>query len=242
MDLVTTYIVSLTNLYGLVHMDKVAEIYNMQNDAQISVTDIETIARNNENELNKNFSEVYGSYFVHEAIMEFDEFDQSLAARKGKPFYIPAKTKLLKYVDDLYFEENHAYKALKKYVGKHFYKGDALKTKELCEDIHDECEMSHSISNLLEPFNRAGIIFDEQEQVQEVMSLVTDLSNHTRLWENNGFTPNELFQQEQQALTPLSKAGSSHAMTGGTTPSKKVGRNEPCPCGSGKKYKYCCGR
>ena len=23
---------------------------------------------------------------------------------------------------------------------------------------------------------------------------------------------------------------------------KKIGRNEPCPCGSGKKYKYCCGR
>ena len=22
---------------------------------------------------------------------------------------------------------------------------------------------------------------------------------------------------------------------------KKIGRNEPCPCGSGKKYKYCCG-
>jgi uncharacterized protein YecA (UPF0149 family) len=21
----------------------------------------------------------------------------------------------------------------------------------------------------------------------------------------------------------------------------KVGRNEPCPCGSGKKYKKCCG-
>ena len=23
---------------------------------------------------------------------------------------------------------------------------------------------------------------------------------------------------------------------------KKVGRNDPCPCGSGKKYKNCCGR
>jgi len=23
---------------------------------------------------------------------------------------------------------------------------------------------------------------------------------------------------------------------------RKIGRNEPCPCGSGKKYKYCCGR
>lgn len=30
----------------------------------------------------------------------------------------------------------------------------------------------------------------------------------------------------------------------GTTyrrPSDKVGRNEPCPCGSGKKFKKCCG-
>ncbi len=23
---------------------------------------------------------------------------------------------------------------------------------------------------------------------------------------------------------------------------QKVGRNDPCPCGSGKKYKFCCGR
>lgn len=25
-------------------------------------------------------------------------------------------------------------------------------------------------------------------------------------------------------------------------PSAKVGRNDPCPCGSGKKYKQCCER
>ena len=37
------------------------------------------------------------------------------------------------------------------------------------------------------------------------------------------------------------------AASGGSRPSakaggRKVGRNEPCPCGSGKKYKHCCGR
>jgi uncharacterized protein len=26
-----------------------------------------------------------------------------------------------------------------------------------------------------------------------------------------------------------------------SAPAKKVGRNDPCPCGSGKKYKKCCG-
>jgi preprotein translocase subunit SecA len=34
------------------------------------------------------------------------------------------------------------------------------------------------------------------------------------------------------------QAGGKQQKVGG----KKVGRNDPCPCGSGKKYKHCCGR
>ena len=30
--------------------------------------------------------------------------------------------------------------------------------------------------------------------------------------------------------------------SGTVVKAKKVGRNEPCTCGSGKKYKFCCGR
>jgi len=37
-------------------------------------------------------------------------------------------------------------------------------------------------------------------------------------------------------MTPLS------APVEPTSPDRKVGRNDPCPCGSGKKYKKCCGR
>lgn len=33
------------------------------------------------------------------------------------------------------------------------------------------------------------------------------------------------------------RASAEHAIS---QPSRKVGRNEPCPCGSGKKYKRCC--
>lgn len=38
----------------------------------------------------------------------------------------------------------------------------------------------------------------------------------------------ELYK-EQKSSTTIVKA-------------KKIGRNDPCPCGSGKKYKQCCGR
>ena len=30
--------------------------------------------------------------------------------------------------------------------------------------------------------------------------------------------------------------------SGTVVKAKKIGRNDPCPCGSGKKYKYCCGK
>ena len=33
-----------------------------------------------------------------------------------------------------------------------------------------------------------------------------------------------------------------HKKSGTIVKEKKVGRNDPCPCGSGKKYKFCCGR
>jgi preprotein translocase subunit SecA len=38
-------------------------------------------------------------------------------------------------------------------------------------------------------------------------------------------------------VTPSKKKRTKKA-----TPEIKVGRNDPCPCGSGKKYKKCCGR
>ena len=47
--------------------------------------------------------------------------------------------------------------------------------------------------------------------------------------------------QRQQVLKPAPTPPSSPAAPVNTTSSKKVGRNDPCPCGSGKKYKKCCG-
>ena len=36
--------------------------------------------------------------------------------------------------------------------------------------------------------------------------------------------------------------GSSEVVKTRYVKDKKIGRNDPCPCGSGKKYKKCCGR
>jgi preprotein translocase subunit SecA len=55
--------------------------------------------------------------------------------------------------------------------------------------------------------------------------------------------------RKESTLERKSVAKGSVENVGGDAPAKKkpvkvkkIGRNDPCPCGSGKKYKHCCGR
>ncbi len=53
----------------------------------------------------------------------------------------------------------------------------------------------------------------------------------------------DFWQEQTQSRAPRAEARGP--MPGGRSPvvrkAPKVGRNDPCPCGSGKKYKRCCG-
>ena len=53
-----------------------------------------------------------------------------------------------------------------------------------------------------------------------------------------GFEPDKVedISDLEKMLNPDKKIQSSKTIVSGT----KIGRNEPCPCGSGKKYKKCC--
>ena len=49
--------------------------------------------------------------------------------------------------------------------------------------------------------------------------------------------------KREQVAQPLHFSSDGTVSTNRTVrKKKKVGRNDPCPCGSGKKYKKCCGR
>ncbi len=49
-------------------------------------------------------------------------------------------------------------------------------------------------------------------------------------------------QPKREQVLKANPVSADASLKGGRTVGKKVGRNDPCPCGSGKKYKQCCGR
>ena len=52
----------------------------------------------------------------------------------------------------------------------------------------------------------------------------------------------ERLAKQQQLSHEVTKESQMSAVDGQVASGKKVGRNEPCPCGSGKKFKKCCGQ
>ncbi|MCP3032731.1 SEC-C domain-containing protein [Halobacillus sp. A1] len=100
-------------------------------------------------------------------------------------------------------------------------------------------------SMMKEGYGLNGLMEDVQETFEvpsiEVFKEITDslvfAHNHTRLWMLKGYKPTELSRGNKSESTVEKKSNVLPFQK-----PNKTGRNDPCPCGSGKKYKKCCGK
>lgn len=81
-----------------------------------------------------------------------------------------------------------------------------------------------------------------KEEAVEFMFKVHAVKEESRI-SVFGSTPQELVHQEMgQFNTPRTQPHQTPEVVPHHRSATKVGRNEPCPCGSGKKFKKCCGK
>ncbi len=78
------------------------------------------------------------------------------------------------------------------------------------------------------------------EVLQQFVKELNYFYNNTRQWIIKGYTPSEVLDMEQPFLRPLLTNKKGKVIN--IKKKIKIGRNDPCPCGSGKKYKKCCGK
>lgn len=98
-------------------------------------------------------------------------------------------------MDDLYVEKNKQYKELEAFMKKHFIKKDRELLKDVCEDIAYIASIGSGIRGVFERINHYGFQFEDEKQVNEFLKIAMNVINNTRIWENNGFTPFELFEK-----------------------------------------------
>jgi preprotein translocase subunit SecA len=89
-----------------------------------------------------------------------------------------------------------------------------------------------------------------QEMLDRIRTAVAEMAFRISIVPEEGSSRRRTIRESREAL--LLPTGSEVAAEGSLNPREthaepvrsgpKVGRNDPCPCGSGKKYKHCCGR
>ena len=268
-NLLRGYFDCAAELYGIIPLRKLLDIYNTQN-APISEKDFISVAEVFRHE--RHTYAILGQEALYEDAPFSAPIDRELVAQhlyyddleeyytlaegqQGKPFYIPEKEEFLRASTDLCYPETVQSKKMLAYLRK---KKLRCPPEEVLLEMRDLLNLDWKFNDIAEDLTRLGLQCTSLQDAQTFFGLLADLNNHTRKLVNRGHAPVQLrcaspdqsktcqnlrvlsnskpiaqppFAMEQSLAVPPLKVVSS-----------KPSRNGPCPCGSGRKYKNCCGK
>ena len=97
------------------------------------------------------------------------------------------------------------------------------------DGINDSLKEANPIEEMTED-TEVSLGFDKEKLYKNMVAAKAEWLYELPQWE-------AIFTEEQRKELYKEQKNSTTVRK-----EKKVGRNDPCPCGSGKKYKKCCGR
>ena len=221
--MLVVYAEAAVSLYGVISQDDFVKLFNRQNKHKTNIDEMFDVLIKRVDE--ESVFCFWEDYLVNSGL-ESDDFqtvERYVLHGRGKPRYIPPQEELLSGS----FQEPPQLGALRDYLSEFVY-DDEDTVEEFADDVYTACVTNINARTLTDNFRNIikehGAI--DRKHINDVLQLMNDVNNHARLWTNNGFTPSELAQKYGLPATPFMH--------------KKAGPNDPCPCGSGKKYKKCC--
>ena len=95
------------------------------------------------------------------------------------------------------------------------------------DGINDSLVTPNPIDTMEED-TKVSLAFDKEKLYKNMVDAKADWLYELPMWD-------EIFDADTKKRLYLEQKKSGTVIVG-----KKIGRNDPCPCGSGKKYKECC--
>ena len=259
------YMDAAANLYGLIPMDELYALYNSQNPKVEELTFFMAVVAIDHASSDFEVIDSPGEYRAPEEhplkICELaadylfvDDFETNVRelrrAQKGKPLKILPKSEFLRFADYTYFPETPQRSAMIRYL-RRLASSLPASAEAYCDCIQSVIVIDAPLQEVLNILKEDGLTSHKNWDLEEFAALYQNLNNHTHKHANRGNTPDELFAQSvrglrlQERLTPpenqlsfFEEPPQRPKLTIVGTPS----RNGPCPCGSGRKYKNCCGK
>ena len=161
---------------------------------------------------------------MHESVMN-PEALQTAQRQRGMVNYADFPyDKLFDAGQESYIESTEAYRALAQYFMKQ-KQLDVLQAAEAVNSINMILQNGYGMKEIMGFLKDHELVMENRAEADKLVALISDYNNTLPQWVLKGYTPEEVANMPRQSVV----------RTG-----RKIGRNEPCPCGSGKKYKNCC--
>ncbi|MDU2064920.1 MAG: SEC-C metal-binding domain-containing protein [Sporomusaceae bacterium] len=175
--------------------------------------------------------EVYADYRVKDRAYILGE----QKSRAELPYCSFLKQQFVKAGKPGFVDKNSASENFLRFM-KECYSLNREEAAALAEDCFYIINNSKGSGDLLAYLSK-GYEFPSESFQDTLLPYVAALHNQTRMWVLKGYKPVELVEDESAKLQPCQELSSMSEVA-----PVKVGRNDPCPCNSGKKYKKCCGK
>lgn len=233
------YLNGAAQLYGICPIEKALEIYKKYTNFNVDVSEAEAFGTSIPD--NRKCFSIENGIIIHRMFFDKEKREILESEQKNKPYYIPTKREieLLGKAGHLPFDNN--LQDLQKFFDNYLY-GDANVVEDLCVYVQGSFRVGESVDSVIHYLEKNDIITASMPLVR-LKGILHEIWKNTRLMKNRGNMPTvEPINNTYKSLIPLNLTSSSSAIAEPLDFRKKIYPNDPCPCGSGKKYKKCCGR
>lgn len=241
-------------LYGIIPIKKLVNIYNSFETEKITIKRAEELCHILiESRMD---GLLLDCGLVDGELAEEELYKCVLKEQADLPFYIPnSREEFLRYGELEYQEPDSYTESCLTFLEKDLQ----LKKEQsytLFLTIQDGIRKNADPDDMIELLYQASRKRITASLSQQMENEIRNMGWHTRHWDHRGFTLSERMKMEGQKGLPDGKETDVSEDQGFADEimqkspqkivpfrkEKKIYPNDPCPCGSGKKYKVCCGR
>lgn len=217
--IIKDYMELTTSLYGVVTEEFFVESFYNFNEQAIEK---EIIQSSVVYSANRTCNTVYSDGMLHYyRLAEYDKVLSDLDQKKELDYKKIDHLMLQKFVQNGNSLWREHLSNLDEVLKKHFPHKDAV---DMLDELLIMAAYNHGIADYIQLFSKKEVS-DDMLGLKAFADAIMTINNEIPHWELKGHAPMELSKYQKQM--PIVKG-------------EKIGRNEPCPCGSGKKYKKCC--
>ena len=157
-------------------------------------------------------------------------------------FYVPTAEEVEELFDQGSLISRESHMKIKKFMEENFgFDPDtaSLKVHDLYETVNNHMRVNDAVESFAAGGEDGSAVRFPSDEIRfRFTELYIEMSRECRIRDNRGHDYYEMVAM----MSLKGRSGNSPVKKAAQVKRAKIGRNDPCPCGSGRKYKNCCGR